>query len=458
MGARKKVALVGVGGRHFLFQEALLGKYCADYEIVGFCDTNPGRLAYNARKVQEAAGLSIPAYAAADFDRMLQEGRPQLLIITPPDCFHEEYICRGLEAGCDVITEKPMTIDAGKCRRILETQRRTGRSVRVCFNYRYSPPRTQVKELLMSGVIGDILSVDFHWMLDIHHGADYFRRWHRNKRNSGGLMVHKATHHFDLVNWWLSTVPEEVFAMGQRRFYTPQTADRFGLTRRGERCRECAEAGRCRFYLNLDDGAHLKGLYLDAEQYDGYYRDRCVFAPDIDIEDSMQVLIRYRSGARMSYSLNAFCPWEGYVVTFNGILGRLEHKCEERVYINADGSVPGALKKEGTSIRVFPTWKSAYAVDVWTGEGGHGGGDDVMLDDIFRPGAAGPDRYLRAADQRAGAYSILCGVAANESIRTGKMVRIADLVPGIGDPEDPRMPDPMGPLVMPPPDASATVQ
>ena len=52
----------------------------------------------------------------------------------------------------------------------------------------------------MSGVIGNVVSVDFHWLLDTRHGADYFRRWHRNKRNSGGLLVHKATHHFDLVN------------------------------------------------------------------------------------------------------------------------------------------------------------------------------------------------------------------------------------------------------------------
>ena len=66
----------------------------------------------------------------------------------------------------------------------------------------------------MSGVIGDVLSVDFHWMLDTHHGADYFRRWHRNKQNSGGLMVHKATHHFDLVNWWLSSVPERGLCHG----------------------------------------------------------------------------------------------------------------------------------------------------------------------------------------------------------------------------------------------------
>ena len=98
----------------------------------------------------------------------------------------------------------------------------------------------------MSGVIGEVLSLDFHWLLNIHHGADYFRRWHRNKENSGGLMVHKATHHFDLINWWLSSVPESVFAQGHRNFYTPKTADRYGLVNRTERCLTCPET-TCHF-------------------------------------------------------------------------------------------------------------------------------------------------------------------------------------------------------------------
>ena len=88
----------------------------------------------------------------------------------------------------------------------------------------------------MSGAIGDVLSVDFHWMLDTSHGADYFRRWHGEKENSGGLMVHKSTHHFDLVNWWLSSIPEAVYASGHRKFYTPHQADRYGLTNRADRC------------------------------------------------------------------------------------------------------------------------------------------------------------------------------------------------------------------------------
>ena len=66
----------------------------------------------------------------------------------------------------------------------------------------------------MKGVIGEINSVHFEWLLNTRHGADYFRRRHRDKRNSGGLLVHKSTHHFDLVNFWLGTTPKTVFAMG----------------------------------------------------------------------------------------------------------------------------------------------------------------------------------------------------------------------------------------------------
>ena len=105
-------------------------------------------------------------------------------------------IIRAMKAGCDAITEKPMTVDEDKCQQILDAIEETGRSLRVTFNYRYAPRASKVKELIMAGTIGVIKSVHFEWLLDTIHGADYFRRWHRNKNNSGGLMVHKATHHF----------------------------------------------------------------------------------------------------------------------------------------------------------------------------------------------------------------------------------------------------------------------
>ncbi len=449
-GARKKrYALVGVGGRSSMYREAVLETYAAHSEMVGFCDLNLGRLKLAQTKARAVAGVEVPIYEAKDFDRMVRETKPDVVIVTTKDATHSQYIIRAMELGCDVMTEKPMTTDEKKCRAIIDTQRKTGRHCRVTFNYRYSPPRTQVKDLLMSGVIGDVLSVDFHWMLDTLHGADYFRRWHSNKVNSGGLMVHKATHHFDLVNWWLSAVPVSVMATGKREFYTPAMAKRLGLQSHHERCRTCPEQEKCTFYLDLSANQELKELYLDNEKYDGYFRDRCVFRPDIDIEDTMNVQVRYNTGVTMAYSLNAFNGWEGYEICFNGTKGRLEHRMEERVFLKNDASVPGAMTQEYKNIRIYPMRAAAYEIPMWTGQGGHGGGDTVMLDDLFLPEKKA-DKYQRAADQRGGAYSILTGVAANHSFITGKAVVIADLVPGIVLPDYPAMPSHTARVPMPP--------
>jgi len=438
-----------------MYTQATTQRYAATSELAAVCDINEGRVALAQKLAQEHAGVQVKGYPAHQFDRMIAECQPDVVIVTTKDCHHDEYICRAMELGCDVITEKPMTTDANKCQHILDTQRQTGRKCRVTFNYRYSPPRTQVKALLMAGVIGEVLSVDFHWMLDIRHGADYFRRWHRNKENSGGLMVHKATHHFDLVNWWLSTVPESVFAQGKRSFYTPQTAERYGLTQRTERCLTCPETA-CRFRLDMKENPMLRALYLDQEQYDGYFRDRCVFSGLIDIEDTMNVLVNYANGVKMSYSLNAFMPWEGYIISFNGSRGRLEHKTVESSYINADGSTPGETQTRGTYTTVFPHFGAPYTVELWTAQGGHGGGDAPLLDDLFG-GAAADDPYMRAADQRAGAYSILTGVAANYSMLTDELIHIGDLVDGLELPDYPPMPtsaaalsfDEVAPVVLP---------
>ncbi len=439
-------AIVGLGGRARMYLEAIGKTFTATSRLVALCDRNEGRLNL-AAELPYVAPFAPKKFAAEQFDQMIAETRPEIVIVTCQDSFHDLYICRAMELGCDVITEKPMTTTAEKARRILETKQRTGRNLRVTFNYRYSPPRTQIKELLMSGVIGDILSVDFQWMLDTAHGADYFRRWHRHKSNSGGLLVHKSTHHFDLVNWWLSALPKELVAAGHRRFATPQTAQRLGLAHPAPRCLQCAEQAHCPFFLDLASNEELKSVYLDQESYDGYHRDQCIFSPDMDIEDSMQAIVNYDNGVTLKYSLNAFCAWEGFTIQFNGTKGRLEHKCEETVYINGDGTVPGALKKEGTFTRIYPTREPAYEVPLWTGEGGHGGGDAVLLKDLFAPD--GQDKYLRAADQRAGAASILCGIAANRSIAEGGWVKIEDLVPNLERPDYPPMPTPCTPFTLP---------
>jgi hypothetical protein len=189
----------------------------------------------------------------------------------------------------------------------------------------------------------------------------------------------------------------------------------------------------------------MQRLYLDQEEYDGYFRDRCVFSDLIDIEDTMNVLVAYDTGAKMAYSLNAFSPWEGFLVCFNGSRGRLERKEVHSTYVSGDGKTPHEVAQDQSYVRVYPHFGQPYSLEKWTGEGGHGGGDPLLLDDIFSPNPK-PDKYLRAADQRAGAYSILTGVAANRSMKTGQAVQIADLVQNIGAPDYPTMPSPDDPL------------
>ena len=447
MEKKKRYALVGLGSRSMMYVKALVEDFGESCELVALCDMNEGRVQLRADWMRKH-DKDVLTYTSDQFDQMLTETRPDVVLVLTKDCAHDDYICRAMEAGCDTVTEKPMTTDEKKCQRILDTQKRTGRSCTVTFNYRYAPPRTQLKDLLMSGIIGNVLSVDFHWLLDTKHGADYFRRWHRNKVNSGGLMVHKATHHFDLVNWWLSTVPETVYASGSRKFYTPETAKRYGLHQRGERCHGCREAAKCPFFLDLTEFPKLKRQYLDQEEYDGYFRDRCVFSPDIDIEDNMQLVVDYRSGATMSYSLHSFMPWEGYMVSFNGSKGCLEHVCQESAYFSGDGSVPGELQLEGTQTKIYPAFQGGYDVEIWEAHGGHGGGDPLLLRDIFAPEGS-EDTYLQAADYRAGAWSVLTGIAANHSIETGKAISIQNLISGLSEPDYPPMPSPNESLPLP---------
>jgi predicted dehydrogenase len=225
-------------------------------------------------------------------------------------------------------------------------------------------------------------------------------------------------------------------------------ARRLGLQGHHERCHTCPEKAGCAFFIDLGGNASLKALYLEQEGFDGYIRDRCVFRPDIDIEDTMNAQVRYDNGVLLNYSLNAFCAWEGYTIAFNGTQGRLEHSVCETAYVSGSGTVEGSIARNGVTTRIVPLRGVPRAIEPWPDAGSHGGGDSVMLGDLFRP-TPPDDRFLRAADERAGAASILVGVAANRCLETGRPVAIADLVPELERPDYPPMPARDGPLAMP---------
>jgi len=168
---KTRIALVGTGVRGLgMWGEPLVKDFADSLEFVGLCDINPGRVE-TGKKI---LGVSCPTYT--DFDKMMKETKPEKLLVMTVDGFHHEFIIKGMEYGADVISEKPMTTDEHKCQAIIDAEKRTGKKVTVTFNYRYSPHRQKIYELLRNNAIGKITSVDFHWYLDVYHGADYFRR------------------------------------------------------------------------------------------------------------------------------------------------------------------------------------------------------------------------------------------------------------------------------------------
>ena len=425
--ARKKYVQVGTGGRARMYYEAISTTYKDRAEMAAFCDLSPTRMNYANKLLTEKYGVPpAKTYYYTDFEKMLDENKPDAVIVTSVDRTHHDYIIRSMEKGYDVISEKPMTIDEKKAQEIIDCQKRTGRNLRVTFNYRYAPHSTKIREIIMDGIPGDIFSVHFEWLLNIQHGADYFRRWHRNKLNSGGLLVHKATHHFDLVNFWMGTRPDTVFAMGDLNFYGMKNAERRGVKNFYYRCYGSEAAKGDPFAIDIEHNETMKALYLDAEADSGYIRDRSVFSEDISIEDTMGLVVRYQNNAIMTYSLNAYLPWEGFNVVFNGSKGRLEVNVTEKSYINAGGEKGEEGALTGKKITMHPMFGKPYVIDFEEGKGGHGGGDQVMLNDIF--GDPAPDRFKRAASHVDGAYSILTGIAANRSIASGQPVRIKDLL------------------------------
>ena len=417
-----------------MFAKDLLANYQDVARLTGICDVNPGRLSLARNEL----GVNVASFT--DFGDMLKEVPCDTVIVATKDATHHEFIIAALEAGKDVITEKPMTTDGSKCKAILDAEERTGGRVTVTFNYRYAPYKTTIKQLIRDGLVGDIHSVEFRWFLDTVHGADYFRRWHRNKRNSGGLFIHKSSHHFDLVNWWLDLEPKAVFAMGGRSFYT---ADR--LPGHGERCSDCRVRSDCPFYLDISKG-RMKALYADNEHYDGYHRDQCVFSETTDIEDTMSALVRYEGGVQLTYALTAYAPFEGWKVAFNGSKGRLEafepeyfvvaedqtsfdRRQSEEIRRPVDWTSASALAGrdvESQQIVFYPLFGGKRTWEVPVQTGGHGGGDRLLRDHLFRPDES--DRYGHRANSRAGALAMLVGAAANRSMEQGRMVSIEELL------------------------------
>ncbi len=418
------VALVGTGIRGVTFWgKRLVEEYPEIVRFVGLCDVNEGRLAFAKNYI----GVDCQTYT--DFDQMMDEATPDLLMVTTVDSTHNEFIVKGLNRNIAVFSEKPMTTDEQKCQEILDAERKSSKELIMGFNYRYNPHYTKLKELLDQQRIGKVTSVDFHWYLNVYHGASYFRRWHGYKSKGGSLWVHKATHHFDLLNWWVDSDPVEVKAYGELEHYGKNNDFR------SSNCRPCELKDKCKFYWDMTRDDFLMKLYADNEQYDGYIRDNCLWREDIDIYDKMSAQIKYANGIMVNYSLTTYSPYEGMRIAFNGFDGRIDAwdgipwRKEEKLKqsdLHSQEMNQNDEEMDFEEILVMDNFGEYEQIKVARETGGHGGGDKRLQDKIFVDPSA-PDPLKHSAGSRDGAMSILIGIAARKSIEENRTVRIEEL-------------------------------
>ncbi len=407
--AKTRVCVVGTGIRGSSTWGMNLQRDVGELvEIVGLCDINPDRV----KVAQRWMGGKIPTFT--DFDQMINTTKPERVIVTTVDSTHYQFVCRAMELGVDPISEKPLCTHDYQAQQIVDTQKRTGRKLDVTFNARHGASAMMVKELLMAGEIGDLYSVNYEEFLDLDHGASYFRRWHGMKQTSGTLLCHKASHHFDELNWWINADPVEVTAYGRLNKYGSN--GKF----RNANCRVCPYKKECDFYWDITTNKEYMELYVDCEDKDGYFRDGCLFRHAINIPDTYSVQVKYDNKVLVTYSLNATVPYEGQFVVFNGTKGRIELRNFSRQ--------PWEVE-HGNEIRLTHNFKGSKVLTADREQGKffeHGGADQRIKKMIFDPSM--PDPLEQRAGLKAGILSSAIGIAGYTSIDTGRRVKISDVV------------------------------
>jgi len=430
--SRRRYVVCGVSGRAISMWIAPMFDGFEKYtELVGMLDIDPLRFKICQEKVPATA--NVPTYLPEQFDQMIEETKPDAVLVVCKDCYHQLYIIKALEKDLDVITEKPMTTCWEDAIRVREAEKKSKGKVICTFNYRYNPQHRLIRELVLDGRIGRVTHVDLNWYIDINHGSSYFNRWNRMRENSGSLSIHKASHHFDLVNWWIgSPDPSLVHAFGALNHYGPNGP--FNPSKKdGRHCSECSERRKCAYKARWETRAtaakivddHLcnfdekKVLYTP----ELYRPDMCIFDSEINIQDTIVADVKYVNGTLLNYSANFSTPYEGYRLAINGTHGRIE--AEE--WGGMGSTAFPCPRATDHYVDLYPIFGSRERLSVRSSEGGHGRGDIGIIEDVYI-GEEPDRRYDILAKSKDGLNAISIGDAVYKSITSGQIIDLTEVM------------------------------
>lgn len=379
-----KLGVIGLGDRIYADGGVLWNffQYCDEFRVSAIADPN---LESVNEKIQETPKYFTEAPEIYDnADDMLNKAAVDGILIGTRCNLHTEMAIKAMGKNVPIFLEKPVATTIEDALRLKEAMDAYHPKVVVSFPLRFADITTEVKRIIDSGTIGEVLHVDA--FNDVPYGRTYYHSWYRDESITGGLWLQKATHDFDCYNYILNDVPEAVYASEVRKLFK-------GDMPAGMKCENCDKTKTC-----PESPYTIEHVYYDDKT--GPY---CCFAKDTGNHDCGTAILNYKSGVLLQYSQNFFARFSAARrgARIYGYKGTVEFdfvKSEIKVYLH-------------TTPRV-DTYKFGERKVT------HFGGD-LKLAEMFLNMLAGKDErsYLEE-----GIESVLACLMAQRSCETGERI------------------------------------
>lgn len=394
-----KVILIGAGHRGNIYASYMLEEP-KEMQIVAVADASTAR-----RKQASEAYEIAEEFCFSDWTQVFK--RPKFadaVIIATPDQLHTAPCLAALDAGYDVLLEKPIAPTEEECRIILQKAKETGRIVGVCHVLRYSPYFRELKEVIDAGLIGNIISIQHMEPIEhIHMSHSYVRGKWRNSKNATPIILAKSSHDTDIIRWLVNSPVHDVHCFGNLSWFTNRNAPK-GST---ERCTDgCAVEGDCPYSAIQIYYRDRKRLYVfdpPAEEDDWGEHileqlkttdyGRCVYRMDNDQPDHLTVNMLFENGVTAAFSMEAHVSYEGRRTRIMGSAGDIIGDMETFVLTDFK-----TRKQTSWSLKTDP----------------HGGGDHRLVKDWLQA-VYQQDKNLLSSSIEVSVESHLMAFAAERS-------------------------------------------
>ena len=283
------VGIVGTGQRCMATFAPYLLEHPKQARLVAVADQDSARL---GSAVEE---MGAPVRAYEDLDSMLQDPDVDSVFVTTPDFTHRLMVEQALDAGRHVLCEKPMATTMDDAVAVAKKAMASRKIVQIGFVLRHAPFIVKLKELVEAEAVGPLVHVAVNELVEYYHGAAFFRRWHRFREKSGGLLVAKACHTLDVANWLADAPPAWVSATGGIDTFVPREGA-------AERCRDCQYEESCPAAYRPEHHNYIYRTPRQREDREADPGDICVFNSDKDSVDNAALSARYENGVNLRFS------------------------------------------------------------------------------------------------------------------------------------------------------------